>query len=213
MTPAEMTRILHPALHAQGVVPVLVLKDLDAALPLARALVDGGLPIMEVTLRTPCALDAIRAMATVPGAAVGAGSLRGPADVQAVIAAGARFGVAPGHTRALLDAAESEGLPLLPGAVTASEVLALLERGYEAMKFFPAEPMGGMATIKALGGPLAEAQFVPTGGIDLHKARAYLGLPNVLAVGGSWIAPEKLVDQGKWDAIRGLAAEASRLRG
>lgn len=212
MTPHDMTTILHRLLHPQGVVPVLVLRDLDAALPLARALVAGGLPVMEVTLRTPCALDAIRAMTTVPGAIVGAGSLRGAGDVNAVIAAGAQFGVSPGATEHLLLHAEAAGLPLLPGAATASEVMALLERGYRAMKFFPAEPMGGAGAVKALSGPLADAQFVPTGGIDLHKARAYLGLPGVLAVGGSWIAPEKLVQQGRWDAITGLATEASRLR-
>lgn len=164
--------------------PVLVIDDLAHAAPLARALVAGGLPALEVTLRTPCALDAIRAMAQVPGGVVGAGTLLTPADVKAAKAAGASFGVSPGATARLIAACEDEGLPLLPGAVTASEVMALLERGYTVQKFFPAEQSGGAAFLKSLGSPIPQVSFCPTGGISLKNAADYLSLKTVLCVGG-----------------------------
>jgi 2-dehydro-3-deoxyphosphogluconate aldolase/(4S)-4-hydroxy-2-oxoglutarate aldolase len=211
MTPAEQSR------HAAGicalapVVPVLVLEDATTAADLARALVAGGLPALEVTLRTPAALDAIRAMAEVPGGVVGAGTLLTPADVKAAKAAGARFGVSPGATDRLLDACAAEGLPLLPGAATASEVMALLERGYTVQKFFPAEAIGGAKALGALASPLPQVRFCPTGGIGLKTAPDYLALANVLCVGGSWVAPRDRVVAGDWAAIEALAREAAAL--
>ncbi len=193
------------------IVPVLVVNDVTRARPLAEALVAGGLPALEVTLRTPAALDAIRAMAEVPGGVVGAGTLVTPQDVKNAKAAGAKFGVSPGATDALIQACEDEELPLLAGAVTASEVMSLLEKGYDLMKFFPAGTSGGAAAIKAIGGPLPQATFCPTGGVSLSNAMDYLSLPNVICAGGSWVAPGKLVDEGKWDEIETLAREASQL--
>lgn len=193
------------------VVPVLIVEELAQAAPLGRALVKGGLPALEVTLRTPVALEAIRAMSEIEGAVVGAGTLLTPADVKAAKAAGARFGVSPGCTEALLKACEDEGLPLLPGTATASEVMALLERGVETMKFFPAEQAGGSALLKAWSSPLPRAKFCPTGGITLAKAPDYLKLPNVLAVGGSWVAPAEALKAGDWAKIEALAREAAAL--
>ncbi len=174
---------------------MLVVERADIARPLAAALVAGGLPALEVTLRTPAALDVIREMSAVPGGVVGAGTLLTPGDVAAAKAAGALFGVSPGATDKLIDAAEKIGLPLLPGAATASEAMALLERGYTVQKFFPAEAAGGAKALAA----------------TLRNAPDYLGLPNVLCVGGSWVAPKDLVEAGDWDAIEALAAEAARL--
>ena len=211
MTPAEQSRRAAEICALAPVVPVLVLRDVAHAAPLARALVAGGLPALEVTLRTPAALDAIRAMAAVPGGVVGAGTLLTPEDVAAAKAAGAQFGVSPGATPRLLAAAQDVGLPLLPGAATASEVMALLERGYTVQKFFPAESVGGAAAVKALGGPLPQVRFCPTGGITPGLAPGYLGLANVLCVGGSWVAPDALVAAGDWAAITRLAAEAAAL--
>jgi 2-dehydro-3-deoxyphosphogluconate aldolase / (4S)-4-hydroxy-2-oxoglutarate aldolase len=194
------------------VIPVLVVNDATAARPLAEALVAGGLPVLEVTLRTPAALDAIRAMAEVAGGHVGAGTLTTPDDVRAAKAAGATFGVAPGATDKLLAACEAEGLPLLPGAATASEVMALLERGYDMLKFFPAEATGGAPALKAIGAPLPQVSFCPTGGISLANAQSYLSLPNVTCAGGSWIAPQNLITAGKWSEIEALAREAAGLK-
>ncbi|MCV2894674.1 bifunctional 4-hydroxy-2-oxoglutarate aldolase/2-dehydro-3-deoxy-phosphogluconate aldolase [Lentibacter sp. XHP0401] len=194
------------------VIPVLVVNDAAAARPLAEALVAGGLPVLEVTLRTPAALDAIRAMAEVAGGHVGAGTLTTPDDVRAAKAAGATFGVAPGATDKLLAACEAEGLPLLPGAATASEVMALLERGYDMLKFFPAEATGGAPALKAIGAPLPQVSFCPTGGISLANAQSYLSLPNVTCAGGSWIAPQNLITAGKWSEIEALAREAAGLK-
>ena len=191
------------------VIPVLTVDDAGTAAPLARALVAGGLPALEVTLRTPAALDAIRAMAEVEGGVVGAGTLLTPADVRAAKRAGARFGVSPGFTPALLDAAADEDLPLLPGVNTPSEVMALLERGIDTMKFFPASAAGGPALLKAISAPLPQAKFCPTGGISLANAPDYLSLPNVLCVGGSWVAPTQAIAQGEWGAIEQLARQAS----
>ncbi|QIE55828.1 bifunctional 4-hydroxy-2-oxoglutarate aldolase/2-dehydro-3-deoxy-phosphogluconate aldolase [Pikeienuella piscinae] len=193
------------------IVPVLVIEDAARAEGLAAALVAGGLPALEVTLRTPAALDAIRAMAGVAGGVVGAGTLMSPADVRAAKAAGARFGVSPGSTDAILDAAEAEGLPLLPGAATATEAMRLLERGYDLMKFFPAEASGGVAALKALASPLSAVSFCPTGGVSVANAAEYLSLPNVLCAGGSWVAPAKLVAAADWDGITALAREAAAL--
>jgi 2-dehydro-3-deoxyphosphogluconate aldolase / (4S)-4-hydroxy-2-oxoglutarate aldolase len=168
------------------VIPVVVLDDPDEAVPLAEALVADGMPAIEVTLRTPAALAAVEAIAQhVPAAVVGAGTVTSPAQAEAALDAGARFLVTPGSTPRLLDALH--GTPFLPGAATASEVLALLERGIELAKFFPAEASGGVAAVQALGGPFPRMRFCPTGGIDAVKAQAYLAQPNVACVGGSWM--------------------------
>lgn len=193
------------------IVPVLVMDDAARARPLAEALVAGGLPALEVTLRTPAALDAIRAMAAVPGGVVGAGTLVTPEDVRAAKAAGAQFGVSPGATDALVAACEAEGLPLLPGAATASEAMRLLEQGYDMLKFFPAEASGGAPALKAIGAPLPQIGFCPTGGVSPANARDYLALPNVICAGGSWVAPGDKVQAGDWAGIEALAREAARL--
>jgi 2-dehydro-3-deoxyphosphogluconate aldolase / (4S)-4-hydroxy-2-oxoglutarate aldolase len=188
-----------------------VIDDIAHARPLAEALVAGGLPALEVTLRTPAALDAIRAMADVPGGVVGAGTLLTPADVKAAKAAGATFGVSPGATDRLIGACEDEGLPLLAGCATASEAMALLERGYTVAKFFPAEQSGGAAFLKSLSSPLPQMRFCPTGGVSLKNAGDYLSLPNVLCAGGSWVAPRDAMAAGDWARITTLAAEAAAL--
>lgn len=212
MTPAEQSARALDVCRLAPVVPVLVIDDLAHAKPLAQALVAGGLPALEVTLRTPCALDAIRAMAEVPGGVVGAGTLLTRADVKAAKEAGATFGVSPGSTEALLDACAEFDLPLLPGAVTASEVMHLLERGYTVQKFFPAEQSGGAAFLKSIGAPIPQVSFCPTGGISLKNAMDYLTLKNILCVGGSWVAPKDAMARGDWAAITTLAAEAKALR-
>jgi 2-dehydro-3-deoxyphosphogluconate aldolase/(4S)-4-hydroxy-2-oxoglutarate aldolase len=212
MTPFEQSREAARICRLAPVVPVLVIDDLAHARALAAALVAGGLPALEVTLRTACALDAIRIMAEVPGGVVGAGTLLTPADVKAAKAAGAAFGVSPGATERLIAACEDEGLPLLPGAATASEVMWLLEKGFSVQKFFPAEQAGGAAYLKSIGGPLPQVSFCPTGGINLKNARDYLGLANILCVGGSWVAPKDAMARGDWAAITALAAEAAALR-
>lgn len=211
MTPAEQSARALDICRLAPVVPVLVIDDLAHARPLAEALVAGGLPALEVTLRTPVALDAIRIMAAVPGGSVGAGTLLTPADVAAAVDAGATFGVSPGSTPALLDAVAEAGLPLLPGAATATEVMALLERGYTVQKFFPAEASGGAPALKSLASPLPQVRFCPTGGIGPDNARDYLALPNTLCVGGSWVAPKALMVAGDWAAITELARKAAAL--
>ncbi|MEP1356049.1 MAG: bifunctional 4-hydroxy-2-oxoglutarate aldolase/2-dehydro-3-deoxy-phosphogluconate aldolase [Tateyamaria sp.] len=193
------------------IVPVLVVEDVAHARPLAEALVAGGLPALEVTLRTPAALDVIAAMAKVEGGVVGAGTLVTPDDVYAAKEAGAQFGVSPGATDALIAACEAEGLPLLPGAATASEAMALLERGYDMLKFFPAEASGGAPALKAIGAPLPQISFCPTGGVSMGNANSYLSLPNVVCAGGSWVAPKDLVQAGDWAGIEALAREAAAL--
>ncbi|MDG4864036.1 bifunctional 4-hydroxy-2-oxoglutarate aldolase/2-dehydro-3-deoxy-phosphogluconate aldolase [Streptomyces sp. T-3] len=196
------------------VVPVVVVEDLADAVPLARALVAGGLPAIEVTLRTPAALDAIRAIAAeVPDAVVGAGTVISPANVEASVAAGARFLVSPGWTDQLLDSMEGSGVPFLPGVSTTSEVVGLLERGVREMKFFPAEAAGGTAYLKSLGGPLPQARFCPTGGISLASAPSYLALENVGCVGGSWMLPGDAIAAKDWARVEKLAREAASLRG
>jgi 2-dehydro-3-deoxyphosphogluconate aldolase/(4S)-4-hydroxy-2-oxoglutarate aldolase len=193
------------------IVPVLVVHDVAHARPLAEALVAGGLPALEVTLRTPAALEVIAEMARVKGGVVGAGTLVTPDDVTRAIAAGAQFGVSPGATDSLLDACEAQGLPMLPGAATASEAMRLLARGYDMLKFFPAEASGGAPALKAIGAPLPQISFCPTGGVSPDNAHSYLSLSNVVCAGGSWVAPSKLVEVGDWDAIRDLARAASQL--
>ncbi|WP_393057461.1 bifunctional 4-hydroxy-2-oxoglutarate aldolase/2-dehydro-3-deoxy-phosphogluconate aldolase [Streptomyces sp. LN549] len=196
------------------VVPVVVLEDAADAVPLARALVAGGLPAIEVTLRTAAALDAIKAIAAeVPDAVVGAGTVISARNVSDTVAAGARFLVSPGWTDALLDAMKASGVPFLPGVSTTSEVVALLERGVTEMKFFPAEAAGGTAYLKALSAPLPQARFCPTGGISLASAPSYLALPNVGCVGGSWMVPGDAVAARDWSRVERLAAEAAALRG
>jgi len=193
------------------VIPVLVVDDAAHAVPLARALVAGGLPVLEVTLRTAAALDVIREMATVTGGIVGAGTLLTPKDVEDAKAAGALFGVSPGATDLILDACEANDLPLLPGVATASEAMRLLERGYTVQKFFPAEANGGAPALKAIGSPIPQVSFCPTGGVSLKNANDYLSLSNTLCVGGSWVAPKDKVLSGDWDGITVLAAVASQL--
>ncbi len=194
------------------VVPVVVVEDAADAVPLARALVAGGLPAIEVTLRTPAAPDAIRAVAAeVPGAVVGAGTVLTPGQVTDAVAAGARFLVSPGCTDTLLAAMRAAGVPFLPGVSTASEVMALLERGVREMKFFPARAAGGTAYLKSLAGPLPQARFCPTGGIGPDTAPEYLALPNVGCVGGSWMLPEDAVAARDWDHVERLAREAAAL--
>lgn len=213
MTPQEASVKSREICLLAPVIPVLVVDDAGSAASLAKALVAGGLPALEVTLRTPAALDAIRAMAAVEGGVVGAGTLVTPEDVRAAKAAGAKFGVSPGATDALLQACEDEDLPLLPGAATASEAMKLLERGYDVMKFFPAEASGGAKALKAIGGPLPQISFCPTGGVSTGNLNDYLSLPNVLCAGGSWVAPASLVEAGQWDEIEKLAADAVTLGG
>ncbi|MBB6121621.1 bifunctional 4-hydroxy-2-oxoglutarate aldolase/2-dehydro-3-deoxy-phosphogluconate aldolase [Nocardiopsis algeriensis] len=194
------------------VMPVVVIDDLEAAVPLARALVAGGLPGIEVTLRTPAALSAIeRIAAEVPEAVVGAGTVVTPDQARAASDAGARFLVSPGCTASLASAMADTGLPFLPGASTASEAMALLERGLTELKFFPAEASGGAAFLKSLLGPLPQVRFCPTGGITSASAPDYLALANVGCVGGSWLTPAALVAEGAWDRIEALAREAAAL--
>ena len=211
MTPALQSHAALALCQLAPVIPVLVIDDLAHAEPLAKALVAGGLPVLEVTLRTSCALDAIKAMSGVPGARVGAGTVLSAFDAGRAKAAGASFAVSPGATPALVAACSQEQLPLLPGAATATEVMTLLEMGYRTMKFFPAGPAGGPAMLKALHGPLPQATFCPTGGVSASNATEYLSLPNVACVGGSWVAPAKLMAAGDWEGITALAREAAHL--
>ncbi|MCL4766819.1 MAG: bifunctional 4-hydroxy-2-oxoglutarate aldolase/2-dehydro-3-deoxy-phosphogluconate aldolase [Hyphomicrobiaceae bacterium] len=200
-------------LRSVAVVPVLTIEHEETAAPLARALVAGGLRVLEVTLRTPAALAGLGRIARdVPEAVVGAGTVLTPAQAQQAIAAGARFLVSPGMTPRLVEAAEAWPVPFLPGAATPSEAMALSDLGYRVLKFFPAEPSGGVAALKALAAPLREIAFCPTGGIDLDRARSYLALPNVATVGGSWVAPAAAITAGDWATITQLAREAAALR-
>ncbi|MFH8836141.1 bifunctional 4-hydroxy-2-oxoglutarate aldolase/2-dehydro-3-deoxy-phosphogluconate aldolase [Streptomyces sp. NPDC017868] len=195
------------------VVPVVVIDDAADAVPLARALVAGGLPLIEVTLRTPAALDALRAItAEVPEAVVGAGTVVSAAGVVDAVGAGARFLVSPGWTERLLGAMRDSGVPFLPGVSTASEVVALLERGVRDMKFFPAEAAGGIPYLKSLAGPLPRARFCPTGGVSPASAPAYLALPNVGCVGGTWMLPPDALAARDWARVEELARGAAALR-
>lgn len=211
MTPHEASTAATKICQLAPVVPVLVVDDASIAERLAQALIAGGLPALEVTLRTPAALDVIREMAKVPGGTVGAGTLLTPKDVEAAKEAGATFGVAPGATDILLDACEANDLPLLPGVATATEAMRLLERGYTVQKFFPAEANGGAPALKAIGSPLPQVKFCPTGGVSLKNANDYLSLSNTLCVGGSWVAPKDKILAGDWAGIEQIAAEAAAL--
>ncbi|KUJ83297.1 keto-deoxy-phosphogluconate aldolase [Microbulbifer flavimaris] len=207
-----MQKQLAEILAQAGIVPVLVINKVDDALPLAQALVEGGLNVLEVTLRTEAALKAVEEIARhLPDAHVGTGTVLNAADLQRSVDAGATFMVSPGATETLLDAAENHEVPLLPGASTASEVMRLLERGYRYQKFFPAEAAGGVPMLKSLAGPLSQVQFCPTGGIGPGNAGDYLALPNVICAGGSWMASAKLVEEKRWDEITRLAKGAAAL--
>lgn len=209
-----MTSTSTELLAIAPVIPVVVLADADAAVPLARALQAGGIPIVEVTLRTPAALAAIRRIAAeVPDVVVGAGTVTGPAAAEDARAAGARFLVTPGTTPAVLDAAQATGLPLLPGAATVSEVLALRERGLTELKFFPAQAGGGTAFLSSVAAVLPDVVFCPTGGITAASAPDYLALPSVRCVGGSWLTPADAVSAGDWERVERLAREAAALAG
>ncbi len=200
-------------LKVAPVVPVMVVQRLEDAVPLAQALYNGGLKVLEITLRTPVALDAIRAMvdALPEDAVIGAGTIITPEDLEQAVAAGSKFLVSPGTTPALIKAAQASSVPLLPGVATPTEAMTLLAEGFTHLKFFPAEAAGGVAMVKSIGGPLPQITFCPTGGIDLAKAPNYLALPNVACVGGTWMAPPELVAQQRWDDIQKLASEAANL--
>lgn len=208
-----MTVSINDVMNTSPVMPVMVINQIEQAVPLARALVDGGLKVLEITLRTPVALECIRRIkAEVPGAIVGAGTIINTQTLDQAIAAGAEFIVSPGVTPGLLDAALSSGIPTLPGVITPSEVMRLLEKGVTAMKFFPAEAAGGIPMLKSIGGPLPQVTFCPTGGVNPKNAPEYLSLSNVACVGGSWMAPAELVDAGDWAEITRRAAEAAALK-
>ena len=194
------------------VVPVVVLHDVAHAVPVARALVEGGVPVIELTLRTPVAVDCIEAIATeVPEILVGAGTVVTPGQAKDALSAGAQFLVSPGTTEALAAAMQETGLPHVPGAATVSEVMRLLELGYTELKLFPAEASGGTAFLKAIGAPLPQARFCPTGGVTATSAASYLALPNVGCVGGSWLTPPDALLDGDWDRIVRLATETTYL--
>jgi 2-dehydro-3-deoxyphosphogluconate aldolase / (4S)-4-hydroxy-2-oxoglutarate aldolase len=196
------------------VIPVLTIQRLEHAVPLAEALVRGGLRVLEVTLRTSCALEAIRAIrAAVPDAIVGGGTLTRARDFSACAAAGAQFGVTPGLTTELIAAAAKSGFPLLPGIMTPGELIAARAAGFDACKLFPAQQAGGVGMIKALGGPFPDHVFCPTGGVTRANAVEYLALPNVLCVGGSWITPAAAMAIADWATIESLAREAAALHG
>lgn len=212
--PASLLDRVAAQLRGAGIVPVLTIAEAGHAVPLARALCDGGLKVLEVTLRTPAAEAAARAiMAEVPEAVVGLGTLLEPRDVERAVALGARFAVSPGATPALLAAAAQAGLPFLPGVASASEAMLAREAGFRLLKLFPAEAVGGTALIKSLAAPLPDLRFCPTGGIDARNLRDYLALPSVVAVGGSWVAPAGDIAAGAWGRISERAREARRLAG
>jgi len=212
MTSDTQLRDTGDLLAISPVIPVVVIDDAADAVPLAQALLRGGVAVMEITLRTEAGLDAIRRVAAeVPGTTVGAGTVTTPEEADAARRAGARFIVTPGATDRLLDAVLDTGLPLLAGAATLTEILRLRERGQQAMKFFPAEAAGGAAYLKAVAGPVPDVRFCPTGGITPGNAEQYLRLPNVGCVGGSWLTPAAEVRAGNWAAIERLAADAASL--
>lgn len=214
MSKTEQSRLTAlQVMQDAAVIPVIVLHDVAHAVPLARALVAGGIRMLEVTLRTPQGLAGIEAIAReVPEAVIGAGTARSPADVMACAMAGARFIVSPGYTHALGQACRDTNLPLLPGVATGSEIMAAQEDGYTELKFFPAMQAGGPAMLKAWGGPFGDVKFCPTGGVSLANAAEFLALSNVVCVGGSWLTPADAVAQGDWARITALALEASQLK-
>lgn len=195
------------------VMPVIALERVADAVPLARALVKGGIRLLEVTLRTPVALECVRAIAAeVPEAVVGVGTITTPADLDASVRAGAVFGVSPGASASLLKAAAAGPLPFVPGVMTPSDVINAVESGFNTLKLFPAVQAGGLEMLKALGGPFPQVRFCPTGGVTLQSAPALLALKNVVCVGGSWLTPKALIDSGDWSAIETLARDAAALR-
>jgi 2-dehydro-3-deoxyphosphogluconate aldolase/(4S)-4-hydroxy-2-oxoglutarate aldolase len=203
-----------PLLGGVPVIPVLTIEHVSDAVPLARALAAGELTVIEVTLRTDAALDAMQAIASeLPDVVVGAGTVVRDADIEAAIAAGARYLVSPGTPERLADALARAPIPVIPGCATVSEAMALSARGFEVLKFFPAEASGGVAWLKSIAGPLSALRFCPTGGIDMKNAAAYLALPNVVSIGGSWVAPKDAVGSGDFEKITSLARAASALRG
>ena len=196
-------------LHAGPVIPVMVIHELDRAVPLAKALLDGGVRVLEITLRSDAAVAAIERIGReVPDALVGAGTVTSPADLAAVTEAGAAFAISPGLTPTLLEAARKGPIPLIPGIATASELMLGMEAGYRAFKFFPAEAAGGVRLLKSIGGPFPHITFCPTGGVSPANYRDYLALKNVACVGGSWLAPSDAVAAGDWERITALAREA-----
>lgn len=207
------TAALLALLDGQPVIPVLKIADAAHAVPLARALAAGGLPAIEITLRTGAALEAIRCVAAeVPEAVVGAGTILSPAQFDEAAAAGSKFIVSPGLTRDLVAAAAGSAVPLLPGAITPGEIMTARDAGIDFLKFFPAEQAGGASFLKALASPIADVRFCPTGGVSAKNAMDYLSLPNVVCVGGSWVAPDDMVARGDWAGIEALAREAATLR-
>ena len=203
---------IHDILRTSPVIPVLTVTRLEHAAPLARALVQGGLRVLELTLRTPCALEAIAAMrAAVPEAIVGAGTLTRPEDFAAAARVGAQFAVTPGLTASLIAAATQAPFPLLPGIMTPSELIAARAAGFTACKLFPAQQAGGIGMLKALAGPFPDHVFCPTGGITRASAPEFLALPNVACIGGSWLAPAALLEAGDWQQIESLARDAASL--
>ncbi len=207
-----MTITVREVMQTSPVIPVMVIDDINDAVPMAQALVSGGLRVLEITLRTEVALEAIKIIkAEVPEALVGAGTILNPAHLEQALLAGSEFIVTPGTTVNLLDAAADIAVPFLPGVSTGSDVMRLLERGFEAMKFFPAQAAGGTAMLKSFAGPFGQVQFCPTGGINLSNAKSYLALNNVACVGGSWMLPAAAIKQKDWASVRQLAAEASAL--
>lgn len=210
---SELNRALADTLYRAAIVPVLTIDTAEDGVELARALARGGLDLIEVTLRTPEAIAAIRRIRTeVPQVRVGAGTVLTPEQAHEALQAGARFLVSPGMTPRLIAAAQGWNVPFLPGAATASEAMALSDLGYPCLKFFPAGQIGGAAALKALAAPLAGISFCPTGGIDQSSAGEYLALPNVVAVGGSWVTPQSAVAAGRWREITALAETAAALR-
>lgn len=206
------TEKLLSLLNGQPVIPVLKIANVADAVPLARALSRGGLRAIEITLRTADALEAIRRVAAeVEDAVVGAGTILDAKQFDEAARAGSKFIVSPGITGQLLDAANDSPVPLLPGAITPGEIMAAREAGLRFLKFFPAEQSGGIASLKAFASPLADVKFCPTGGITAKNAADYLSLPNVICVGGSWVAPDEFIKAGKWDEIEALARAASKL--
>lgn len=206
------TAALDAVMTTAPVIPVIVIERVEDALPLARALVQGGLRVLEVTLRTPVALEAIRAMAGVEGAIVGAGTVLDAQQYEAAAAAGAQFMVSPGLTESLAAHASGHRVPLLPGVATASELMRARELGFTRLKFFPAESAGGVNALKGYASVFRDVRFCPTGGITSNSAPGYLALPNVTCVGGSWLAPPDAVSSGDWGRVERLAAQASALR-
>lgn len=211
ITGSQSSDLLRSMLQDVPIIPVLVIHNVGDAIPLARALVAGGLPVVEVTLRTEAAIEAIRAMITVAGCVVGVGTLLSIDDVLAAVDAGAKFGVSPGTTEKLITACEHNGLPLLGGVATVSEMMQLHERGYNVAKFFPAEASGGASALKAFAGPMPGFHFCPTGGLNPGNVESYLKLPNVICAGGSWVAPPEHLSSRNWSDIEQLARQASKL--